>query len=414
MAAEDNKPEPAASPDKVNTDATGKNTVLESGGMKVTEDRYSDIVDSSYVGSTDSDDFSSTRELRFEMFTEEFDKKFREMFSDSYDNESIKMGERKMRDIKVAPEVTPLTAEEKPGEAPPSWAPPSLVEQQEKDAHKKRKQRQKETKKQNYNYGSGKTVVWIIFLLLFLGIFALAAFKFGSIYFQQLKEKQNLAKLSETVAEAPLETTIYEEPEALVVEPAEPVVLDKYKALSEQNPDMYGWLSITGMVIDYPVMYTPEDPEYYLRRDFDGNDATAGMLFIDANCDPAEGDNQIIYGHNMHNGTMFGTLSDYADKSFWEDHQYIHFDSLYEQHLYQVVCVFRSYIRFQNEEGFRYYHFYGSSNEAEFNDYVKNIKELQLYDTGVDITYGDKLISLSTCDYYTDDGRFVVVAKLIR
>ena len=405
MAVDDNNLDPVGQADEVNTDAARKaadDMILEKGGMDVTEDRYSDIVDTSYVGDDELDDFSSTRELRFEIFTEEFDKKFREMFSESLDNEDRKMGAKKMRDIRVTQEEE----EDEPMPEPPEWAPPSLIEQMEKDAQKKKKLKKKKKNRKK------RVAIWVVLLILFLGIFAFAAYEFGTIYLQQLRERQNLERLAEKVNL--IETPEIEEPVVEESVVTEPQVLAKYKELSDSNSDMIGWLSIPGMVIDYPVMYTPDDPEYYLRRDFDGEDATAGMLFVDANCDPVDGDNQIIYGHNMHNGTMFGTLSDYADKEFWENHQFVHYDTLYEEHLYQVVCVFRSYIHFVDEEGFRYYHFYGSSNEQEFNDYVTNIKALQLYDTGVEVSYGDKLIALSTCDYYTDDGRFVVVAKLIR
>ena len=180
------------------------------------------------------------------------------------------------------------------------------------------------------------------------------------------------------------------------------------------NPDVAGWLSMPQISFSGPVVWCGNNTTY-LDKAFDWTPSRNGCLFLAA--DAASDFSlpyQLIYGRNMHNGTMFGTLSDYADKEFWEDHQFVHYDTLYEEHLYQVVCAFRSYIHFVDEEGFRYYHFYGSSNEQEFNDYITNVKALQLYDTGVEVSYGDKLIALSTCDYYTDDGRFVVVAKLIR
>ena len=399
------EPAPEPIPEPVKEAAETGTKIIESAGMDISEDPYADIVENSQVGNDSGrEDLSSTRELRFEMFTEEFDKKFREMFSDSLDNEDRKLGVDKLSDITVEREPEEISE-------PPAWAPPSTIEQHARQVKKGTSKRRGSKKKK---------ALWITLLVIFLCVFIFAAYMFAQQYLGLLSEKNKLNELSETVqaaAEKEEEPKIQELPEKTEPEPEpepeEHVVLAKYAELAAANSDMIGWLKINGTVIDYPVMYTPEDPEYYLRRDFDGEYSSTGMLFVDANCDIVDGDNQLIYGHNMKNTAMFGTLDNYATKEFWNDHQYIHYDSLYEEHVYQVVFAFKAYIRMANEEGFRYYRFYGSNNEQEFNDYINNVRELALYDTGVEVEYGDKLISLSTCSYHTEDGRFVVVAKQV-
>ena len=200
---------------------------------------------------------------------------------------------------------------------------------------------------------------------------------------------------------------------------AEPVdttgVLAKYQTVYSMNPDMFGWLSIDGMVFSYPVMYTPEDEEYYLRRGFDGAYARSGVPFIDADCEPGC-DNYLIYGHNMTNGTMFAQLLAYKYESFWKEHPIIHFDTLYEEGEYEVVAAFYSRVFYKYESNvFRFYEYTDLSDPDDFSKYVGEVFDLALYDTDADVRYGDELITLITCSYDNriENERFVVVARKV-
>lgn len=195
-------------------------------------------------------------------------------------------------------------------------------------------------------------------------------------------------------------------PEAIPEE--EKVMLPQYEALWEQNHDLAGWLRIEGTEIDYPVMYTPQDPTYYLRRAFDGSDAISGSLFIDAEC---SANHILIYGHNMKNGTMFEPLLSYAHEDFARQHSEIYFDTLYEEGTYEVMAAFYSQVSDQQGDEFPYYEYADLAEEARFSEYVGEIKAASLYDSGVQAEYGDQLLTLSTCSYHEEDGRFVVVAK---
>lgn len=190
-------------------------------------------------------------------------------------------------------------------------------------------------------------------------------------------------------------------------------ILPQYEALWQQNDDLAGWLSINGTEIDYPVMHTPEDPEHYLRRAFDGSYAVSGCLFIDGSCVPGS-DHVIIYGHQMKNGTMFGSLSKYADEEYAKEHAVICFDTLYTQGVYEVLAAFYSRVYSdQDRDVFRYYQYADLSDSSTFADYVRQVEEAALYDTGTRAQYGDTLLTLSTCSKHVRNGRFVVVAKKI-
>ncbi|AET68234.1 hypothetical protein Desor_2689 [Desulfosporosinus orientis DSM 765] len=186
----------------------------------------------------------------------------------------------------------------------------------------------------------------------------------------------------------------------------------KLAPLYEQNNDIVGWLSIEGTSIDYPVMQTPENEVYYLDKDFTKKDNRNGLPILDTACDFIRpSDNLIIHGHNMKNGMMFAELLAYEDEGFCREHPFIHFDTLYRPNCYRVVAVFYSQVYYSTDQVFKYYQFTEAGSRENFNQFINNIRSLSLYDTGVIPAYGDKLLTLSTCSYHTENGRFVVVAR---
>lgn len=189
-----------------------------------------------------------------------------------------------------------------------------------------------------------------------------------------------------------------------------PAILNKYVKVYQENSDLAGWLSIEGMKIDYPVLQNA-DNEYYLHHDFYGNDSKYGCLYVKNHADLQTGTNFVIYGHNMKDGSMFGDLDLYQKESFYKEHPRISFDTLYEERTYDIIAVFRSQVYNAEDDVFKYYQFYEADTQEEFEDFYHNIKELSLYDTGVEAQFGDTFLTLSTCAYHVQDGRFVVVAK---
>ncbi len=193
-----------------------------------------------------------------------------------------------------------------------------------------------------------------------------------------------------------------------------PPILKKYETLYNKNRKLIGWLKIEGCDIDYPVMQTSNN-EYYLDHNYNQEYDKNGSLFLDKDCDAAfPNDNMIIYGHHMKSGKMFGNLNYYSKESFWEDNKEFTFDTIYETGTYAVMYVFRSKIYSEEEIVFKYYQFIDATSENEFNSNMEEMANMSLYDTGVTANYGDRLITLSTCDSSEEDGRFVVVAKKIK
>ena len=193
-----------------------------------------------------------------------------------------------------------------------------------------------------------------------------------------------------------------------------PPVLKKYEKLYQKNKKLVGWIKIEGTGIDYPVMQTVNN-EYYLDHNYNQEYDKNGSIFMDKDCDAAHpNDNMIIYGHHMKSGKMFGNLNKYAKQDYCKEHPLISFDTIYEEGTYQVMYVFRSKIYSEEEIVFKYYKFIDATSENEFDSNMEEMAKLSLYDTGVTAKYGDKLITLSTCDYEETNGRFVVVAKKVK
>ena len=208
----------------------------------------------------------------------------------------------------------------------------------------------------------------------------------------------------------------------------QPVILDKYQALYELNNHMVGWIYIPGSEnpkqnnngVNYPVLQTPNEVEwhnYYLYRDFYGEDDKHGWIYAREACDIFKPcDNIVIYGHNMADGTMFGQVVNYRKESYYQEHKYIHFDTLYEEHVYEIIAVFLT--SGTTGEGYTYHSRNYFATEEEFNEFINAIKggdpRVKIY-YNIDTTaeFGDKLITLSTCWKEIEDGRLVVVAKRI-
>ena len=233
------------------------------------------------------------------------------------------------------------------------------------------------------------------FLLLFIAMILVSLFVLLNTYINLQKEQRSfeeLAKPQEQITNQQTKTEYYTE-------------------LEKTNPDFWCWLNIKDTKINYPVMHTPQNPEYYLHRDYEGNSSKSGVPFLDANCSNNCG-NYLIYGHNMKNGTMFAELLKFEDIEYWQQHQTILLENSAGSQKFIILAAFYTEVFGADQpDAFRYYQYTDLTNPDDFNEYIQNIKVGALYDTGIEAEYGEQLLTLSTCSYHTENGRFVVVAK---
>ena len=144
---------------------------------------------------------------------------------------------------------------------------------------------------------------------------------------------------------------------------------EKYAALFAQNNDFIGWIRIDGTNVNYPVMQTPNKPDFYLKRSFDKTYSDYGVPYIDEACMTGISNNLVIYGHHMNDGSMFADLCKYTDANFCREHPTIVLDTLSCLGKYEVVAVFKFYT---NRETFKYNE-YTLMDEAQFAEFMENI-----------------------------------------
>ena len=241
-----------------------------------------------------------------------------------------------------------------------------------------------------------------LFLCGVVGTILIVSVSLLAAYFWKSKQQAHLYSDLATVRKQDTQQETASEPEKQA----------SYRNLYLKNPDMVGWIQIEGTNIDYPVMQTPADPTYYLKHDFEKNYTDYGCPFMQANCDAlAPSDNLIIYGHNMKDGSMFADLAKYRSKDFWQTHKTVWFDTELGSSAYEIFAVIHTTVQADDADAFPFYWFVDAASPEEFADYVSACKAQALYDTGISAQYGDKLLTLSTCDNITDNGRWLVIAK---
>lgn len=272
-----------------------------------------------------------------------------------------------------------------------------------------------------------KRIISTILCLVGIGLLIAAIALYLTYIQEDNSAKESLADISQpTFTPAPAAPTATPEPpentpdnesfpDASTPQPTDtpvPAITNPYLDGYLANEDMVGWLVIPGTNVNYPVMWTPQDENYYLYRDFDKKDNKNGSLILDTDSclDPLT-TNLIIHGHNMKSGEMFGNLTDFEKKDYYLEHPQIILYTKECQRNYEIIAVFRSQVYKKSDNVFKFYQFFQAETESEFLDFYENIKSLSLYDTGVTATFGDRFITLSTCVYHVNNGRFVVVAR---
>ena len=185
----------------------------------------------------------------------------------------------------------------------------------------------------------------IFFCLLLSAAAVLSGVKIHSELKERQKEKKDFASVAEIaklpMTEAPAESVTDTETETSAEPTEQSATEHNIPALIAENADCIGWLSIDGTSISYPVMYTPGEPQKYLRRSFYGKYSQSGVPFLDGQCS-TNGGNLIIYGHNMKNGTMFSDLKKYLNTDFLNSHRTVRLETADGVFLFTVTEVRRA------------------------------------------------------------------------
>ena len=286
-----------------------------------------------------------------------------------------------------------------PAPAAPLYGEPTGFYDQDHDADFEARQSAKARRRRSDRLYTAAMVV-------FAAIFLVSG---GMLVKRFLEDRKTETQFSDLAAL--IDTTAPAEP-APEEEPAESNAA-KFAALKARNAEFIGWISIDGTSLDYPVMYSPTREDFYLKHDFEGNYSDYGVPYLDVNCKMDAGgqsDNLVIYGHNMKTGTIFGCLTEYKKESWYAHHPVITFDTLYGDAEYEVFAAFA--IDVETDQSCLYNEYLDVS-QTKFDEYVAEVRRRSDVKTDIVPRYGDQLLTLSTCEYSTANGRYVVVARRV-
>lgn len=186
-----------------------------------------------------------------------------------------------------------------------------------------------------------------------------------------------------------------------------------FESLEEINDDVCAWISLDDTVIDLPIVQG-EDNDYYLHHDIYGNKKKEGTLFVDSRNNALDNkeydlnDFTIVYGHHMASGRMFATICKYKSQSYYDKHP---FAVVYTPDGYAYQASFFAGVIIDGDDDSLVYK-EDFQNEDEYNSFITSLKENSTFDSDVEVEYGDKVITLVTCSYETNNSRYVLYAKL--
>lgn len=248
----------------------------------------------------------------------------------------------------------------------------------------------------------------IALVLLGLGILC------GAVGIMKYIEEKNAGKEYEEIKEE-VTKEVQEEPEDTPDEEEEPktpidVPVD-FAALQQRNPDVYAWIQIPNTAVDYPILQSSTDNAYYLNHTIDREEKREGAIFTESfNTKTFEDPNTVIYGHDMKNGSMFQSIHNYMDRSFFDTNRDI---TIYMPDQILHYKIFAAYLT-DNKHLLMNYNFWNQEEYKQYLDSIFSKRDMNAFvDTSMEVTNEDKIITLSTCYAGISTQRYLVQAVLV-
>lgn len=331
----------------------------------------------------------------------------------------------KVKRFKTAKEIGQPVSVDTPKEEHEEIQPADAAE-----VTKKNKKKKKTKKKKRFSLfpQKGDSVLEVLRKFVFLAssaIFIACLCLIVDYFWENHQNAQLMTELSD------IYTSEDDEPEESTEPPIEGYEYYSYlpnvQNLLDINPDVVGWLSIPGTSVSYPILQRrePNGNDFYLERNFNMQKAKAGSIFldfrnnfdyvVDGQKQMENSNNLIVYGHNMHDYSMFGSLKHYVNNvNYYGEHPIVELNSNYKRYKYKIFGFIIVDIEDETETRFDYWNQLDFPDEQAFYNYVNEIKRRTIRLNDVDVKYGDELLTLSTCNSTFSDGRLVVFARKVR
>ena len=264
-----------------------------------------------------------------------------------------------------------------------------------------------------------KRIILVLLILIFAFVFAYSGFVLLREYTMRERDSKTFDDLADLILlpevsedtlrdDSSSSESSFDENESTEsddIADAELVVVHKrnLQPIISKNSDCLGWIYIEDSAVDYPVMHTPNDPEKYINLSFDWKYSAYGVPFMDYRCHE-NCDNIILYGHNMKDGSMFATVRRFMDEDFFYSHPQIEFETVDGCKTYSVFAI----VSLKSADSWYSYHDF--NDKATFEENVKKMRAKSLYKNDVEVEFGKKIITLSTCYGAARDDRIIVLA----
>ena len=255
-----------------------------------------------------------------------------------------------------------------------------------------------------------KRKILFVLLAVFLFLFAISAYMLIDVLLEYRKADKYYTELQEEYVEIvvtppPVVSDEGEEIQPPTEKTASAPIAVKFDKLTKKYPDVVGWIYCEDTIIHYPVVQTT-DNDYYLHKDLDGNYLRSGTIFVDyRNKAVGEDQNYVIYGHDMRNDSMFGTLDNYKEQSYYDAHPVLYYltpDGNYRIDLYAGAVVDEGDMMYQINPG-----------EKAMEQYLQKLYKKSTFRSSVTIKPEDRIVALSTCTYEFSSARYILVGKLV-
>lgn len=278
--------------------------------------------------------------------------------------------------------------------------------------------------RENKKNKKNRSVIYAILAVICLMAFVVFFFLAGQEFLTRQKAEEELEALKEetSVSETQLdESETAEEADSVVEEPEfEPLPedaaipekeLDFEQLVSEVNEDIYAWIYIPGTLVDYPMVRHPTEESYYLNRNLDGSSGYPGCIYVDPiNAADFSDPNTVIYGHNMKDDSMFGSLHEYRDRQFFDENRYLYIYTPEKTLVYEIFAAYEY-------SDIHLIYSFDLSNPEIFQTYLDQIFEIRDMTANIaediEVTSEDHIVTLSTCIGGKDTMRYLVQGVLI-
>lgn len=251
-----------------------------------------------------------------------------------------------------------------------------------------------------------RRIISVILICVFVCVFLVSVYYVNRIWTEQRESANLYTDLKESVTDYDPSDTADEdsgsqsESDTDDAGQQDPVQID-FQKLRDINPDVVGWITIDGTVIDYPVVQGT-DNSYYLKHLFNGKWNSGGSIFMDCRVSGELSDrHMIVYGHHMKNGTMFSSLSGYKKQVFYNEHPTALF--IQENAIYQIE-FFAGYVSAVDSDAWKV----SFADDAEFEQWLYKVQTKSYFDSNIIPAVSDRIITLSTCSYEFENARFVL------